>query len=161
LQPFIEKMVQQVQNTPPSCLSGFRVSPAHAQLWNDWAGWSLSCSCGATKGKLLGHSLKECNPKYDGPPLFVSPLAFLCSSCGKTTEIIDTKLHGYKSEISKDTGESYDSNYRGAGERQAVACTECGASEFSLAAFCSHPQFDLIEEEPELETRAQEYFDSF
>jgi len=109
---------------------------------------------------LLGHSLKECNPEYDGPPLFVSPLAFLCSSCGKTTEILDTKQHGYNSEISKG-GENYDSNYRGTGARQAVPCPECGTSEFSMTAFCAHPHFDLIEDEPELEPRAQEYFDSF
>lgn len=27
--------------------------------------------------------------------------------------------------------------------------------------FCAHPHFDLIEDEPELEPRAQEYFDAF
>ena len=127
----------------------------------DWAGWALTCSCGESKGKLLGHSLKDCNSDYDGPPLFVSPLAFLCSSCTKTTEIIDTKQHGYNSEIGKAVGESYDSNYRGTGERQAVPCPECGASEFSITAFCAHPHFDLIEDEPALEPRAQDYFHSF
>ncbi len=161
MHPFIEKMVRQVQQHPPSCLSGFCVSRSHAEPWSNWAGWSLTCSCGATKGKLLGHPLKECNPEYDGAPLFVSPLAFLCSSCGKTTEIIDTKQHGYNSEIGKAEGQSWDSNYRGSGERQSVPCPECGASEFSITAFCAHPHFDLIEDEPELEPRAQEYFDSF
>lgn len=161
MDPFIEKMVRQVQQHPPTCLSGFRATPAHAERWNDWAGWSLVCSCGATKGRLQGHPLKECNPEYDGPPLFVSPLAFLCSACGNTTEIIDTKQHGYNSEIGKAEGQSCDSNYRGTGQRQNVPCPECGASEFSITAYCAYPHFDLIEDEPELAPRAQEYIDSF
>ena len=130
MHPFIEKMVRQVQQHPPSCISGFRVSQSHAEPWSDWAGWSLACSCGATKGKLLGHPLKQCNPEYDGPPLFVSPLAFLCSSCGKSTELIDTKQYGYNSEIGKPEGQSWDSISRGSGDRQSVPCPECGASEF-------------------------------
>lgn len=101
MHPWIEKMVRHVRTTPPSCLGGFRVTPAHPEPWNDWIAWDLACSCGATEGKLLGHPLKDCNPEYDGPALFVSPLAFWCSSCGKTTEIIDTKQHGYNSEIGK------------------------------------------------------------
>ena len=161
MDPWIKKMVRQVQNNPPTCLSGFRATSSHAEPWNDWAGWSLACSCGATKGKLLGHSLTDCDPEYAGPPLFVSPLAFLCSSCGKTTEIIDTKQHGYNSEIGKAEGESLDSNYRGTGQRQSVPCPECAGTEFSITVLCAHPHFDLIEDEPELEPRAQEYFDAF
>ena len=159
---FTEKMARQVRTTPPTCLSGFRTSPSHADEWDDWAVWSLACSCGATKGKLMGHPLKECDPEYDGPPLFVSPLAFLCSSCGKTTEIIDTKKHGYNSEVGKDEeGKSWDSNYRGTGQGQPVPCPACGGSEFEIMACCSHSHFDLIEDEPELAPRAQEFFDAF
>jgi hypothetical protein len=106
--------------------------------------------------------LKKCKPDYDGAPLFVSPLGFRCSSCSKTTEIIDTKQHGYNSEIGKLEGErSYDSNYRGSGKRQPIPCPECGATEFSLKVFCAHPYFDLIEDEPDLAPRAQDYFDAF
>ncbi len=161
MHPWIEKMVRQVQNNPPSCLSGFRVTPAHAVPWNDWAGWALACSCGVRNGNLLGHPLVDCDPEYDGPPRFVSPLAFLCSSCGKATEIIDTEQHGYNSEINKAAGESDDSNHRGSGKRQSVPCPKCGGGEFTITAFCAHSHFDLIEDEPELEPRAQEYFDSF
>ncbi len=158
---FDERLVRQVLQHPPSCLSGFRVSPSHTQPWNDWAGWALACTCGSTKGKLLGHPLKECNPEYDGPPEFVSPLAFECSSCGKTTEIIDTKQHGYEAEVEKAFGKSSESNLRGSGKRQSVPCPKCGAREFSITGYCCHSHFDLIEDEPELEPRAQEYFDAF
>ncbi len=161
MDPWIEKMIRHVQTTPPSCLSGFQVFPSHADPWNDWAAWALTCSCGGNRGKLLGHSLKDCNPDDDGPPVFVSPLGFQCSTCGKTTEIIDTKHHGYDSEISKAAGTSHDSNYRGTGDRQAVPCPECGGNQFSITAFFAHPHFDLIEDEPELEPRVQEFFDSF
>lgn len=161
MDPFIKRLVKQVQEHAPSCLSGFRVSPPGAESWNDWAGWSLACSCGATQGKVLGHSLKDCNPKYDGSPVFVSPLAFECSACGKTTEIIDTQEHGYNSEIGKLEGGGGDSNYRGSGERQPIPCPQCNASEFSVTARFLHSHFDLIDDEPELEPRAQEFFDGF
>jgi hypothetical protein len=121
----------------------------------------LACSCGATTGKLLGYPLKEFNPEYAGPPLFVSPLAFQCAACGRRAEVIDTKEHGYNSEIGKAAGQSFDSNCRGSGEPQAAACPACGGEEFAVTAFCCHQHFDLIEDEPELEPRAQEYFDGF
>ena len=161
MDPWIEKMVRHVQTRPPSCLSNFRTTPAHMQPWNHWAGWALACSCSETKGKLLGYSLKDFDPKYSGPQVFVSPLAFLCSSCEKTTEIIDTKEHGYNAEISKPYGKTCETNYRGTGPRQVMQCPACGRPEFTITAFCAHPHFDLIEDEPELEPRVQEYFDSF
>jgi hypothetical protein len=157
---WFKKMVRHVKETSPWCLSGFALSPSHPKRWNGWVGWALACSCGANRGKLLGHPLKNCKPGYDGPPLIVSPLAFSCCSCGKTTEIIDTKQHGYNSAISK-PAKSRDSNYRGTGKRQAVPCPECGEREFSIMVLCAHSNFDLIEDFPELEARTQEYFDSF
>jgi hypothetical protein len=160
MHPFIEKMVQLVQNTPPSCLSGFQVSSCDSEPWNDWAAWSLTCGCSATKGKVLGYPLKDFDPEYKGRPLFISPLAFLCSSCGKTTEIVDTELHGYNAEIEKMSEHRYPT-LRGTGERTAIPCPHCQTSEFSVKAFCAHPHFDLIEDEPELEPRVQEFFDSF
>ena len=95
------KMAQHVKETPPSCLSGFSVAPSDGKQGARWVGWTLSCPCGGNKGKLLGHALKARNPAYDGPPRFVSPLAFFCPACGRTTVIIDTELHGYHSETNK------------------------------------------------------------
>lgn len=155
-------MVRHVQTKPPSCLRGFRITPVvRVHEFTHWAGWALACSCGATKGKLLGYSLKDLNPQYNGPQLFVSPLAFLCSSCDKTIEIIDTKQHGYDAEISKPYGKTLNTSYYGTGPRQVVQCAGCGRQEFSITAFCAHSHFDLIEDEPELEPRVQDYFDAF
>ena len=57
---WFKRMVRRVKDTPPSCLSGFAVSPSHAKRWDGWVGWALTCSCGANQGKLLGHALKKC-----------------------------------------------------------------------------------------------------
>jgi hypothetical protein len=159
---WIENLVRLVQTKPPSCLSGFRTTPvARAQKYAHLAGWALACSCGSTRGKLLGYPITDFNPTYNGPPMFVSPLAFLCSSCDKTTEIIDTQQHGYDSEISKPYGKSSDTNRRGTGPRQVMQCSKCRRQEFSMTAVCTYSDFDLIEDEPGLEPRVQEYFDSF
>lgn len=138
------------------------MSPSHAEPWNGWAGWALACSCGSKNGKLLGHSLQDCNPEYDGPPSFGSPLAFLCASCDQITEIIDTKKHGYDSEMGlAGEGKSWDVNYHGSGPRQVVQCPNCSRNEFAITTNYSHSHFDHVEDEPELEPRAQDYFDCF
>ena len=157
---WFQKMVKRVREVPPACLRGFTVTPLHPARWSGRVGWALRCRCGGRTGKLMAHPLAKYNPDYHGPPVFISPLAFRCAPCGKTTPIIDTQRHGYNSEIDK-PGESLDSNYRGTGRRQEVPCPKCGGREFSLTAFCAHSDFDLIEDEPELEPRAQEYFDWF
>lgn len=161
MDPWIKRMVRQVRALPPSCLAGFHVSPVHARAWDHWAAWALTCPCGGSKGRILGHPLRNLAPDYDGPPAFASPLSFACSSCGTTTPIIDTGLHGYNSEVSKDEGRSCDPNYRGSGRGEAIPCPHCGAAGFSVRVMCGHSHFDLIEDEPELEPRAQEFFDSF
>jgi len=111
---------------------------------------------------LLGYPLSELNPDYEAEPLFMSPLNFRCSSCGAKTQIIDTKEHGYNSEIARLEGEqSFDSNYRGSGQPQEALCPQCEGSEFSITVKCLHSHFDLIEDEPDLEPRVQDFFDGF
>jgi hypothetical protein len=155
------KMVRQVQSRPPTCLAGFRVTPLIDDEWEECARFAIACSCGGTKGKLLGHPLSSCNPEYAGSPCYVSPLAVQCGSCGRTTELIDTKIHGYNAEISKLDDGIGDSNYRGSGDRAIVTCPECGGNEFSFTVHFGHSHFDLIQDEPELEPRAQEFMDGF
>lgn len=161
MDPFTEKMVQQVRTSPPSCLGGLRVTPHLASTWDGRARWSLACSCGSTKGSVLGYPLHSCNPGYVGPPSYVGPLAFACAACGKATELLDTRLHGYNAEIGKLEGGSGDSNYFGTGQRDRVPCPSCRQTEFSMDVYVSHPDFDLIEDEPVLGPRAQEFFQWF
>jgi hypothetical protein len=50
---------------------------------------------------------------------------------------------------------------RGEGEPIAAACSACGEQQFTFKLCFMHAHFDLIEDEPELEPRAQDYFDAF
>lgn len=159
---WIEKIVRRVRETPPACLEGFQVTPVLKEPWNHWVTWAVSCTCGTDTGRLKGYPLKDYNSEYDGPELFLSPLAFECTSCNKTTEIIDTKLHGYDSECDKLQGKpTLDANSRGSGMPKIFACPHCGETGFQLQVQCAHPHFDLIEDSPELEPRTQDFFDAF
>jgi hypothetical protein len=149
MHPFLEKMIRQVQMTPPRCLAGFRARPSRSSTWNHEVGWSLACPCGATTGEVCGHPLKN---------LFVSPLGFGCSSCGKATEILDTKQHGYNAEVAKAQGTNWDSNAHGTGEKQAIPCPGCGENKFAVMTFFGHNNFDLVEDCPDLQATAQDYF---
>lgn len=161
MHPWIEKMVRQVQTVPPACLGGFRTTLLDTGPWNNWASWSARCVCGENKGHVLGYSLRDFSPEYEGAEFFISPLGFRCVSCGKTTEVIDTGLHGYNAEISKLDGGGGDSNVRGAGERKSFPCPQCRGQVFLLVLRFAHAHFDLMEDEPELEPRAQDFFDAF
>lgn len=158
-----QRIVRHVQQTPPSCLSGFALSPSQPPPpWEDFVDWPLRCACGSDKGELLGYSLTTANPSYKGPLLYISPLAFRCSKCAQVTEVFDSDQHGYNPEIDRLAGETpKGTQYRGSGDRTAFPCPKCAATEFSVVARCLHSHFDLIEDEPELESRSQEFFDSF
>jgi hypothetical protein len=155
---WIRKMVRHVQVTPPTCLRNVTAAPVHPNPWNDWTAWSLACSCGERRGKVLGYSLADYKRSYKGPELFISPLAFRCGACDKRAEILDTKKHGYNAEIRKRSGGSGDASYRGTGERKVFACPRCGASDFFVTVHFSYPHFDLMEDEPALEPHAQDFF---
>lgn len=153
---WFQRMVRQVQINAPRCLAGFELSPVHQlDCWEERTSWQLFCPCGANTGQVLGYSLKDFSPDYDGPEMFVSPLAFQCVACAKVTEIIDTGVHGYDGEC------GHPATIRGEGTRKAFACIRCGATAFTVTAGCSYPHFDLIEDEPDLEPRSQDFFDCF
>lgn len=153
-----ERMVRQVVEHPPSCLDGFQTEPVplEADTWDDRVGWKVTCPCGTESGKLLGYPLGELKSDYSGPVLFVSPLAFQCSSCDRLIEIIDTDKHGYDGECGHGAA-----TIRGEGERSAYTCQSCGAMTFRVATCFQHSHFDIIEDEPDLEPVAQNYFDWF
>jgi hypothetical protein len=95
-------------------------------------------------------------PDYSGPLFFVTPLAFSCTKCDKTTEIIDTAEHGHDAEIGADSG-----NIRGEGQRQPFPCPNCGSEEMKVLANFDFDggELDLKADEPSIEV--ENYFGWF
>lgn len=147
--------------TPPRCLGQFLCTPAERpEPWNadDIAVWKIACPCGSQHGSFLGYPLKRFDPNSPGAD-FVSPLGFECVKCRQTTEIFDTKCHGYHAEACASS-----SAVRGEGDRNAFACPACAAKTFEvLTSFFFWPaSVDLVEDEPEeFESRAQDLFCEF
>lgn len=153
-----ERIVRQVLENPPSCLDGFEIERVSLEddTWDDSVGWKIACPCGGECGRIWGYSLTDFNPDYDGPVLFVSPLAYQCSRCARVIEIIDTDKHGYDGECGHGTA-----TIRGEGDRTMFECRSCSETTFRVATCFQHSHFDIIEDEPELESVAQNYFDWF
>lgn len=153
---WFERMVHQVLDHSPSCLDGFQTErvPFEDDVWDDRVEWKIVCPCGEENGKILGYPLRDLKPDYSGPVLFVSPLAFQCSSCDRVIEIIDTDKHGYDGECGHGAA-----TIRGDGNRATFACEYCSETSFRVATCFQHSHFDIIEDE--LEPVAQNYFDWF
>ncbi len=155
------RLYQRVRTIPPRCLEGFVVEAASDPTKAEIVEWALACQCGGCHGEVLGYSLRKLNKKYKGDELLVSPIAFRCGSCGRTIEMIDTAQHGCDAECAKRFGGKVFPGYRGEGERDGSACPECGADVHRVRAEFYFAHFDLIDDEPDLEPVAQEFFDAF
>ena len=156
-----EDLRRQVATTPPRCLHDLRASAVGSPKEDDeWVTWAIGCACGSKKGAVLGYPLRDYNPKYTGGA-FVSPLAFRCADCGRVAEIIDTGIHGYDGENDAMAGKINKTTYRGEGERTASRCPDCGERTYTVTISVSYPDFDIIEDEPELKPRAQDFFMAF
>jgi hypothetical protein len=113
---------------PPRCIKGFKAElvrmpgvriGGHAGGTFTPTVW-LKCTCGCDSNYVLGHYWK--NPdNRDGRFVFVSPLALKCGNCNKITELIDTDIHGYDSEVGV-----IPTNHRGDGKRVEFICEKCG-----------------------------------
>ncbi len=158
-----ERMVRQVQGHAPACLRGFQskmILPSDL-VWDDRTYWEIACSCGSKTGQIIGYSLRYLKSDYEGPLTFVTPLGFQCSSCSLNIEIIDTDLHGYDGECKARFGGYGAATYRGSGKRSVFSCHECGDSQLTVIPCFQYSHFDIIEDEPELESVAQDFFDWF
>jgi hypothetical protein len=160
----VEQIAGRLRAAPPSCIRGFRLTQAELPVaWDDncRSVWRLVCACGEDRGRILGYPLRDYDPEYDGPECFLSPLGFECSACGKVTEIMDTDLHGYHSEVAKIEGGVGSVKIRGEGARQQFPCTACRAQVFVVTAGFVYwsAAFDLFLDEPELPF--QEFFNLF
>jgi len=154
----IDRIIARVQTTPPTCLQGLACEPAHDDEWEDRVRWSIACRCGGRTGTILGYPLREVSGDSNAPDQFVGPLAFRCASCGTTTEVIDTSVHGYNAELTPS-----DATMRGDPDapRTPARCPSCANGACSVVLSFGHSHFDHIEDDPSLADRAQDFFDSF
>jgi hypothetical protein len=156
-----EAIARHMRTTAPRCIKAFTAEPADPpEKWkgNNYSVWQLYCQCGCEKGKFLGYPLRNYNPQVT-QEIFVGPLAFECSKCGETTEILDTALHGYHAETC-----SSPSSIRGEGPRKAFACLNCGRNVFLVVVsfFYWEAALDLVEDEPEeFSHRSADLFNEF
>lgn len=148
-----EAITRWLQATPPSCVDGFRLLPAELPI--EWAHdtrscWRLMCRCDGAHGRILGYRLEDYSDSYAGADLFVSPIGFECITCGRTTDVIDTKRHGYHAELAAREGGVGSAKYRGAGPRAAWRCPRCGGERFGLtvAFIFWDAVLDLADDEP-------------
>jgi len=120
-----------IESRPPRCLRRFRPKllpmPTRAK-YDLIAAWRLVCECRSSQGTVLGHPLAQLK-KGENSPMFVSPFAFKCGKCRKTTKFLDTRVDGAGAELGKLAKSKYGSaDYRGQGRKQPYPCPKCGAA---------------------------------
>jgi hypothetical protein len=114
----------------------------------------LLCPCGCDSHSILGHYWR--NPDCYSVLVFVSPLALVCSACGKVTELFDSDKHGYDAEIG-----AVPTNYRGTGKRSQFACKRCGPRAFQVFARFEYPDDLLVRSADDFRGREQDLFHWF
>jgi hypothetical protein len=149
--PDERRIAEQIARTPPACIREFVLEPADVVQFKQSyfsTAYRLKCTCQCDSGEILGYPLRTLNPRTTGPE-FAGPIAFSCERCGKTTEVIDTKDHGYHAEVAKREGGTGSAKIRGSGPRVTFACPACAATHFvEVTAEFAYWHFDIIFDEP-------------
>jgi hypothetical protein len=171
----VKRLAKRLRSTPPSCVGGIRltrarfpIAPSRVKSYcMDWehavkSVWRLGCACGAERGRVLGYPLHEWIPDFDDP-IFIGPLAFECSACGKVTEFLDTDVDGYHANVAKFQGGVGSVKVRGDGPRRRFPCPACRGDLFVVTVgFIYWPAaIDLFFDEPDLPIPIQEFFNEF
>ncbi|MBX9660235.1 MAG: hypothetical protein K2X00_16860 [Nitrospiraceae bacterium] len=126
-------MEANLHNKPPSCLKGFSLVVKLETDNSHVSAFSLSCNCGSAYGVVLGYPLKDYKSGSSNDT-FIGPLAFFCPSCGKTTEIVDTDVHGYHGSLKFYAGETTSpSTVRGHGGKTEYQCVTCGCRQMRVS----------------------------
>lgn len=154
-------LIKYFSTHPPRCLMEFVIAPAHLEgVAFDGHGeelntiFSVSCSCGHNRHFILGHYWR--NPAYKNVLVFVSPLALRCEACGEITELIDTDVHGYDSELGNGS-----CTMRGKGRRDEFKCEECGVHPFNVYARFEYPDDLFTDDFQDFRGREQDLFTWF
>jgi hypothetical protein len=101
-------------------------------------------------GQILGHPLAALNRKLAGETMFVSPFAFRCGGCGKSTKLLDTDTDGTAAELARLDGDAVGcAAYRGEGRKRPFPCPACGTAsgEATVALFFTADYVDELEED--------------
>jgi hypothetical protein len=141
----------------PRCIQDFTLRRLHKNEQSKTSTtFELQCACGGKLAQVIGHPLSRLNRQVPDSLLFVGPLGFRCERCKKTTEILDTKLHGYHGELNASA------TYRGNGRRTAFRCPKCSQNLFAAVRASFHygdAAFDLWEDDNEV--ALSDYFQGF
>ena len=138
---------------PPRCIKKFHPIPHERDpktliRHELTAYFQVSCPCGERSCFLLGHFQDE--EGATPANIFVGPMALECSTCGRVSELIDTRQHGYDGE------KGCDGNLAGAGQRVRFPCPQCGAAPMALFPGFS---YDRLSYDPlDIDSRPQNIF---
>ena len=116
--------------------------------------FSLSCRCGSIWHYV--HCYRWVNPDYMNEIVTLSPLVLECAACRMKTDLLDTDIHGYDSELGHGSATA-----RAQGDRVAFECPSCGPQ--PLETFVRFEYLDdLFDGDfPEFVGREQELFTWF
>ena len=158
----INSLYRHIFENPPSCFSLFdsiqqdsEPSVVHPEVpdLDTVANWMLRCKCGCDYGTVLGPGYD-----YDGKRVTVSPLTFECGDCASKGVFFDRRIHGYDGELVHHERETPPPE-EDAEDVQPVECGRCGNRSLRVFGLFAYADFDHIEDEPDLASRCQDYFD--
>lgn len=146
----------------PDCIAAFNVTrqPSRSDDNAELATiFGLACPCGHRTLRIHGYPLCDYNKTVEDALPYLTPMALECASCGEVTEVFDTKLHGYHSELAKEDGGVGSAAIRGEGPRTVFTCPSDAAQDMQVSVEFGYRDFDLMEDAPELP--AHNYFHDF
>ncbi len=117
--------------------------------------FALSCRCGGNEHFVHGYRWTDPDSRRK-TVVFVSPLALGCAVCGRMTEVLDTDVHGYDSEIGVRP-----TNVRGEGDRAVFECPRCGRHPLEVFVRFEYSDVLFNGDHPECAGREQDLFDWF
>jgi hypothetical protein len=137
---------------PPRCITGLgpvplRQAPPGLQVPPYAAYFAVGCPCAQREVYAVGYHTKT---RY-GEDIFVSPLALECPACGRVSELIDTRKHGYAGE------QGGDCNMAEEGRWGRFPCPRCGEVPMALMPGFSFQNRDF---DP-ANRRPQDFFGAF
>lgn len=151
-----------LRNNPPRCISGFIAKPielpgtqfdGHASSSQvkqesskqpriearDYINPVFSLSCQCSNKRFFVHCYRWVNPD-NGNVVILSPLVLECDVCRNKTDLLDTDVHGYESEL------GYGScTMRAQGNQVVFECPTCGRQPLEVFARFEFSQ-DLFDE---------------